>query len=109
MNIHVIHVTPNWSYETTVDNTALRDYYALTNGGPIEAVIHHPTGTTLYCNEEGLRLGLAPNLAATRLFQEAGVAIAGGVVLGDVVATGPPDQEGYDTDVPEKFLTWLAD
>lgn len=88
-----------------IDNTVIGNYYALTDGGYIEAVMNHDLGVTYYCNEDGVMKGLAPNDLATDLFREVPVSIGGnGRVLGGVVVVGKPDREGDDTDVTAAFL-----
>ena len=68
----------------------LEHYQALVGDGLIESVANQ-IGTTIYCNEDGIDLGLEPNLVATM--------VAGQHLVGDVVIVGLPDEDGDDTDV----------
>lgn len=69
-------------------------------GGCIEAV-HIADGAYMYCNESGKILGLAPNMTATKLYEEefgAKDIIVGAVVLVGTInpQTGEEDGESYD-------------
>lgn len=90
-----------------IDNHDLREYYKHTQGY-VEAV-NHPTGVTMYCNEDGVMLDLPRNDVATALFRETGVFIGGdGTVRGGIIVVGWPDGEGDDQDVSAQFLAHLS-
>lgn len=57
-----------------------------------------------YCDEEGKLKGLPMNVAATSFAQAVGWPVSGDVLCGPVVFVGPPDEEGFDTSVPEALI-----
>ena len=62
-----------------------------------------PHDVTVYCNEEGKIHGLPPNYRATHLF---GAWLQPwDIIAGTVIVVGPPDSEGYDTDLDAEH--WL--
>lgn len=73
-------------------------------GGWIE-LVPNPQGVTVYCNEEGKIHGLPPNHRATALFGE--WLHSWDVIAGSVIVVGPPDEEGYDTDLVDPE-SWVA-
>ena len=68
-------------------------------GGWVQA-IDLTTTMTLWCNEEGKLEGLPHNPYAQKLWD---VAFGAGTdyIVGDVVFTGTPDEEGYTTGISE--------
>lgn len=77
------------------DNSGLAVYQKVV-GGYIE-LVPNPHGVTVYCNEEGKIQGLPPNHRATALFGE--WLHDWDIIAGNVIVVGPPDEEGYDTDL----------
>lgn len=72
-------------------------------GGWIE-LVPNPHGVTVYCNEEGKIHGLPANPRATALFGE--WLHDWDIIVGNVIVLGPPDEEGYDTDL-EDVEEWI--
>lgn len=67
--------------------------------------IFTPKGETFYMDEEGKYTGQEPNRFATSLFYSLGGQLfPGDYLAGPVAVFGPPDEDGYDTDVPERVL-----
>lgn len=77
------------------DVTIDLDYLQEKVGGSIEAVGHD--GVNFYLNEEGKITGLMPNYRATRYAKRHGMIAMLDTIVGNVVAVGPVDDEGYDT------------
>lgn len=71
-----------------------------TVGGFVEAVTLRD-GCVLWVNEEGKLMRLPVNERATSLFVQHHGAVD--VIVGPAVVTGPADEEGYMTDVPETY------
>jgi hypothetical protein len=69
-------------------------------------VIRCGAGAWMYLNEDGKELGLPENMVATAVAHEAGLSLAD-FIVGQVVVFGAPDDEGWDTSVPEEFLALL--
>lgn len=67
-------------------------------------VVRGPDGAWLYVNEDGKALGLPENLVATALAHAANTISMADFIVGQVIVVGPPDNAGYDTDVPDAFL-----
>ena len=72
-------------------------------GGWIEAVPHRHPDFSAFCNEEGKINGLPLNSVATNF-----TGIHGDVLVGDVVITGPPDEEGENTSLPDNVIERLS-
>lgn len=77
-------------------------------GGQIEGLTLSPY-VSCYLNENGKAEGLSMNVVGhflVSLLLAAGgrSLLEGDVIVGPVVFTGPPDEEGWDTDVPEQLL-----
>lgn len=73
---------------------------------PIREVFNDKkVSATLYCNEEGRRLNLPPNLHATYI--AARRLLPGDGLFGDVVLTGPPINGG-DTPLSENWRPYIA-
>lgn len=86
------------------DSSAVLAVYQRVVGGWIE-LVPNPHDVTVYCNEEGKIHGLPPNYRATHLF---GAWLQPwDIIAGDVIVVGPPDEEGYDTDLMN-VDEWLA-
>lgn len=66
-------------------------------GGWFDCVNDYEIGVTAYVHDEGLLIDLPTNNAMSLLFRR--------VLAGDAVLVGLADDEGYDTDVPSKFMT----
>lgn len=79
------------------------DYRSISEavGGLIDSVSDHESNLVGYVHDEGLLIGLAPNVVASSLF--------GRPLVGDCVVFGLTDANGiYDGenhDIPEEFLT----
>jgi hypothetical protein len=67
-------------------------------------LVPNPHDVTVYCNEEGKIHGLPPNYRATQLFGAWLQPLD--VIAGTVIVVGPPDEEGYDTDLNADY--WLG-
>lgn len=81
----------------------LNSWKTLLDGGHLEGI--SGDGWFGYCDEEGKLKGLPINRTATVLARMFGWPPGGQDVLcGTIVFCGPPDKEGWDTDVPD-FLT----
>lgn len=80
-------------------NSGLAVYQRIV-GGFIE-LVPNPHGVTVYCNEEGkvMEPPLPLNWRATALFGD--WLQPWDVIAGNVVVVGPPDEEGYDTDLAD--------
>ena len=78
--------------------------------GYIEHVRLAQDGVGMYINEEGRLLGMSQNLVASMLFWTSRQLPAGHAhdIKGPAVIVGPPDEEGWDTDVPERVIELLA-
>lgn len=79
-------------------------------GGPyrgayLEGLILGTDGT-MYLDEDGKAKGLAVNPRATVLGWMHGLA-SDDRIVGDVLVTGPPDDDGDDTDVSVTFSEWV--
>jgi hypothetical protein len=66
-------------------------------GGWFDCVNDYEMGVTAYVHDEGLLIDLPTNNAVSLLFRR--------ILAGDAVLVGLADDEGYDTDVPSKFMT----
>ena len=66
-------------------------------GGYFDCVSDYDLGVTAYVHDEGLLINLPTNNATSVLFSR--------VLAGDAVLVGLADDEGYDTEVPSKFMT----
>jgi hypothetical protein len=66
-------------------------------GGYFDCVSDYDLGLTAYVHDEGLLINLPTNNTTSVLF--------GRVLAGDAVLVGLADDEGYDTEVPSKFMT----
>ena len=88
--------TIDWEYSTllkTMQNAV---------DGYIELVVLNNHGIRMYCNEEGIRLGLDPNPLATQLYMEEYGLVP--PVFGNVIILGPVDGEGDATGLsPEQI------
>jgi hypothetical protein len=74
-------------------------------GGWVECVSLPKNGLEMWLNEEGKVMGLLTNYAATKVWEsEYGPT---DVMAGDVVFTGPADDEGYITELEEEVLETL--
>jgi hypothetical protein len=82
-------------------------------GGPIEGLTLTEE-VSAYINEEGKLVGLAVNVYGDvmirELLSESGRRLLpGDVIVGPVVFVGAPDEEGWDTDLPEEFLAYARE
>lgn len=59
---------------------------------------------SIYLNEEAKFANLPQNSIITRFAHEHGMISPHDYVAGDCVVVGPPDDEGFDTDLPEGVL-----
>jgi hypothetical protein len=66
-------------------------------GGWFDCVNDYEMGVTAYVHDEGLLIDLPTNNAVSLLFRR--------ILAGDAVLVGLADDEGYDTDVPSKYMT----
>lgn len=66
-------------------------------GGWVESAPISDRQLTMYCNEEGKLLGLPRNDVASDMLAPSNP----DWIAGDVVLVGAPDQEGYNTDLPQ--------
>lgn len=85
-----------YALELPDDGNSSLAVYQRVVGGWIE-LVPNPHGVTVYCNEEGKIQGLPPNFRATALFGE--WLHDWDIIAGNVIVVGPPDDEGYDTDL----------
>ena len=60
----------------------------------------------MWMHEEGKIIGLPQNKIATALWRQTYGDTD--IIVGDVVLTGPPDHEGYSTDLPQHVLDATA-
>lgn len=74
----------------------------LIGGGWLEAV--SGDDFTAYLDEEGKIKGLPYNPRATALVERLGRPLGSDIICGDVVLFGSPDDEGYDTDIPQRVI-----
>ena len=94
--------------ERTLESEGLYRQLQQAVGGFIEAVTLSRAEATLYCNEEGKLNRLPINNRATQFvwtYDPRFVAVD--VIVGDVVVVGLPDDEGYDTTLPDQTLAEL--
>jgi Domain of unknown function (DUF3846) len=56
----------------------------------------------MWMHEEGKIIGLPPNNLATAMWRQTYGETD--IIVGDVVLTGPPDADGYSTDLPQHTL-----
>ena len=73
----------------------------------VEVVTVGEDGTTMWINEEGKYCGVEPNPKATMIAE--GWIFAGDVIMGDVLFTGGPDDEGETTSLSEAWAAKLRD
>jgi hypothetical protein len=75
--------------------------------GDIEALALYNPEMTLYLNEDGRRLRLPMNRRATVLANAHNEAFNAGndSIVGDTFIVGPVDEDGNDTDAPERFIS----
>ena len=74
-------------------------------GGWVECVALPQNGVDMWLNEEGKLIGLLTNQAATKVWEsEYGPT---DIMAGNVVFTGPADEEGYITDLDEEVAESL--
>lgn len=85
------------------DDSLSLPIYQKVVGGYIE-LVPCSYNITVYCNEEGKIQGLPPNHRATALFGE--WLQPWDIIAGNVIVVGPPDKDGYDTDL-EDVDEWL--
>lgn len=76
-------------------------------GGYIE-MVHLRDGADLFCNEDGIRLGLPRNEYAQALVESHGQRPIIGHLLGDCLVLGETNAAGDSTDVPEWVFEYLT-
>jgi hypothetical protein len=87
----------------TLDPRTIESHYSYLHGGYIEAI--YPPDAVLYIVDDSRgRKDLRVNYLATAIGRSIGVNMAGDVIMGNALLVGRPDDEGYDTDVPEGIL-----
>jgi len=102
--------------EPPSENAVLHDLQAVVGGWvePIDLTLtpDHapiPVEATLWCNEEGLIVGLDTNEQATRLVRHCGAVWADTGIVGDVAITGPTDADGETTGLSERALRLIVE
>lgn len=99
--IRVLLIQPGDDLALTLRVPAELDTLQALVGGMLE-VIAWRGDASFYINEEGKALGLGPNVAGFRLHRTGMFRLMpGDFLVGPIVITGRPDEEGWDTDVPE--------
>lgn len=74
-------------------------------GGLIQPLDMDVIGASIWCNEEGLLIGLPVNLRATvYLYQKAPEHRGFNVLVGECFITGQADSDGVTTDVPVEVI-----
>ena len=97
--IEALHIRADGHYELFVYDPRAHDPLETLQsrvGGYIEAAPVLDRRLTMYCNEEGKLQNLPLNQVASLMLDPR----AKDVIAGDVVITGEPDSEGYDTTLP---------
>jgi len=88
------------------DETEAVTYIKDVVGGFLESVTLYKLGVTMWINEEGKLLGLPVNPIGTMFWTaEYG---STDTIVGNIVLTGIPDNEGWLTGLDEDFATMLA-
>lgn len=91
---------PETSYES-ITAVIGRPIDAVTITAPLGQEKHHEQGVVVYCHDEGLLIGLKPNVVASMLCQRP--------IVGDVVLVGLYDENGYadgeNHDVPRVYTS----
>lgn len=73
--------------------------------GLVQCVEFPDSGFDMWMNEEGKLIGLPVNLAATKMWHiEYGPT---DIIMGNVIITGPADEDGYSTELDAQTLTDL--
>lgn len=99
---------------TVEDKIEVRDFatleaYQTAVSGWIEAVDVPGLGITIYVNEEGLLRHLPFNSRASFLWWYHAPGTRQAMLVGDAVIVGLRDDDGNDTDVPERVVDLLTD
>jgi hypothetical protein len=103
-DITVLVVQPDGAKNILTFSNALANFQAEV-GGWVEAIGDGQTWTA-YLNEEGKLNGLPPNPEADSIARKLGwQSLPGDYLVGPVVFCGPPDNDGYDTDLPPAVET----
>lgn len=105
-DFNAVVIAPDGSISTTRLTQNVAELQNLV-GGYIERVVLRDSAD-LYCNEDGIRLGLEPNQLAQELVDDHKVHPIQGHILGTVVIVGSPDEEGDATPVPSWVHEYLT-